>query len=476
MPGIAAFAADEDTFYPVAVSKDLTFEDLSGYAIEGDNGIFADGERVVMLQGDTMSYTEEENSILAVDVYEGVFYKQLSVDSETVSYACTDGAWTEETEHSYTPRNYTALEGGYTYIPIVYTSDGKSYSYRTSEAGLTIADLAYGTDKSTDLEGYSLLSYYDNVVYAVKDNVLYTFDGETPTQKVFEYYQDKDETDTILVGTSLEKIAATAYDSLKKVTVSASTADNPVYMTEISLSEFNEDTNAQKTYFKPGATFEVTAKDAAEPSEIVAGDELLLLCAVGNAYIVSYDTQAYIMAQTGGTATDIAVDTEAGDVGKAATATEEFNTYYVPFIAVGAQTALKIEMPSDTNGNITYKVKGIITQETYPFLAHDFYVIEDNSGNDPVYAFVPTGCLTLYTYDPESPATTVDPDYDDESNYIKVVVLSILLVIIILAIAGLLIFVGTGHKYKPVDAGTAAGPGNNPEDNDEGQDTPADKK
>ncbi len=292
-------------------------------------------------------------------------------------------------------------------------------------------------------------------MYAVKENVLYTFDGETPTAKDIIYYKDYEETSTILVGTSLEKIAATDYSSLQKVTVSASTSSNPVYMTAISLSEFNEDEASGKTYFKDSSTFEVT-KD----SEIEGGDELLLLCEVGNAYIVSYGTQAYIMAQTGGTVSSIAVDVTAEEVGKDATAVEEFGAYYVPFIADGTEY-FKVEVPSDKNDNITYSIVGIIKQETYPFLAHDFYVVQKGTEVSAEYAFVPTGCLTLYTYTPESPGTTVDPDASD-TTYVKTVVLSLLLVIVILAIVGLLVFVATGRKYKSVE--------NGPDDNDDDKD------
>ncbi|MCD8294385.1 MAG: hypothetical protein LUE27_03930 [Clostridia bacterium] len=455
VPGIAAFADNaEDTFYPVAVPKELTFENLTGYAIEGQNSIFADGETIIILQGDTITYSPETSPIGAVDVYEGVFYKQLEISGESVSYAYSDGAWVEETgdAHDYSPRDYTDLGDGYTYIPIVYTTD-KRYSYRTSEDGLTIADLESGTDSSTDLAGFTLLTYYDSAVYAVKDNVIYTFEGEEYTEMVFEYFQDEDETSTILVGTSMEKIAATEWSSLQKVTLKASTDEVPVYMTEISLNEFKTDSSTGKTYFIPGITFEVTNR-----SVLKAGDDVLLLCAVGNAYIVSSGTQAYIMAQTGGETADI----EVVEMTDTATAVEVFGAYYVPFISNKTES-FEIQVPSAENNEITYPIVGMISEDTYPFLAHDFYVIQKSASAEE-YAFVPTGCLTLYTYTPENPGTTSDPDESYE-NLIEKVVLTILLVMIILAIIGYLVFVATGHKYRN------AKDGSNPTDkNDEGGD------
>ncbi len=464
LPGVAAFADDnasDETYYPVAVEHTLTFTDLTGYAIEDSNSIYADDGKVIILEGDTIIRTAETYTIEAVDVQDGVFYKQLQekADSDPVSYKYTADEWVVETEHDYTPRDYTLLETGYTFV----TRSDYRYTYHTSADGLTIVDLNSGITDGQTIAGYSLLTYYDGIVYAVSNNVLYTFDGETPTAKDIIYYKDYEETSTILVGTSLEKIAATAYSSLQKVTVSASTSSTPVYMTEISLSEFNTDETTSKKYFKDGTTFEVTSS-----SEIKGGDELLLLCEVGNAYIVSYGTQAYIMAQTGGTVSSIAVDTEAEEVGKDATAVEEFGAYYVPFIAEGTHS-FDVEVPADSNDNITYPIVGIIKQETYPFLAHDFYVVQKGEDDSAEYAFVPTGCLTLYTYTPESPGTTVDPDASD-TTLVKTVVLSLLLVIVILAIIGLLVFVATGRKYKSVEAGP------DDEDNDDGESNEPDKQ
>ncbi|MCD8285638.1 MAG: hypothetical protein LUD50_00200 [Clostridia bacterium] len=449
MPGIAAFADEtkDATYYPVDFSYDLnaSFTDLTDYAMEGTNSIFADGNDVVLLQDETMTRDTQESAVLNVDVEDGVFYMQLSADSDTVSYAYTDGDWVAEdadAAHVYTPANSSAYT---TYIV-------GSYIYYTGTAGLTIIDQ---TQQDTDggvlaTLDYTLLRYYNDTIYAVSNNQIYSFDVAEPTVISLTYI-DYAIDDEILVGNTLDYIAATEYDKLQKVTVKSETDDgDPVYMTKISLAITAADVK-EDTYFTSSGTFAVTAKDADEPSEIVAGDELLLLCEVGNAYVVSYDTQAYIMAKTGGTATDI--DLEDCEY-ESATAVEEYDAYYAPFMTDGTKV---LELETGASYNIDY----MITQATYGFLENDFYVIEKTTTDDTTgaetttYAFVPQGALSEYSYTRENPVTTQDPD-QTEDNIIVKVVLSLLLVVIILAIVGLIVFFATGRKYKAVDTGSGS--------------------
>ncbi len=433
VPGITAFADDaaasiDTTIYPESYTYELSFEDLHDYSIEDDNYIFADGNKVIVLQGDDMNYWEMSSDVTNVDVQDGVFYCMY----EKGSYVLSGSSWSAADEdHDFTPRSSSYMETdeelGYS---LVYAGEN---TYRTNQYGLIIDYVFEDTVASETKTGYSMLRYYNDTVYAVCDNEVFAFDGIDETPIVFTYidFQDADE---IAIGNSLEKMQEIDITNLCKVTLKSETsAGDPVYMSSISL----EDSDIRGEYFKVSDTFQVT-----DSSTLKAGDDALLLCTVGNAYIVSYQRDVYIMAQSGADVSVIPL--EDSDI-PAATAIETFSAYYTPFIK-------ECNSYFDLITAQSYDIVGELTQETYPFLAYDFYVIstdetDDNGETITINGYVPSGAMSEYTYPPETPSTTSEdePSYD---NYIRTVVLVIVLVALILALAGYLIFVATGSKRR----------------------------
>ena len=82
----------------------------------------------------------------------------------------------------------------------------------------------------------------------------------------------------------------------------------------------------------------------------------------------------------------------------------------------------------------------------------DFYKVSwtDDDGTEQT-GYVPFGYVSLFTISEEPPAVTPDPDYSQE-NSIRPVVLILLVVVLVLAAVGYLVFVGTANKTKKIKA------------------------
>lgn len=402
--GVARADGEVLDSYPDNFTKTAAFGDLKDYAVSGGKYAFLDGGAVKEYDGSSLTAVDTGGKEVSSVRYSGenLVYKAgeeyFDAAGEKVDYA--DGVKTDE-----------------------ITKNGWFYSYNSNSV-----IVAYNADVGEKLlgESYELLREYGEKVYAVSENVLYELNGGESTPLSFEYLD---------FGAVGNIGAANAAQAVKEANASApqfvTVAEN-AFMTEIDLDGSNE-------------TFSVK-----ETARAAAGVSALLLGKVGNdggvaMIMVGGETEGkcYIL-RSQDTAVSERAALEEKSLGATVTVAEGF-VYSAPFVC--AKTQIKAIKSGDK-----LNVKGEIKKEICPELVRDFYKVSwtDDDGTEQT-GYVPFGYVSLFTISEEPPAVTPDPDYSQE-NSIRPVVLILLVVVLVLAAVGYLVFVGTANKTKKIKA------------------------
>lgn len=406
----SAASADigDPTVYPGFFIQNLTFDSLTDYAVGDDAYAFAEGKNVKTVENGELTVYELDYEVAELDYADGVFYYRDSRNNIGVLPDLSPAEHTFEWEYQ--------LSAG-------------DYSYYINDYGLNIVDVTKPVeDSGVTLSGYTRLKKYNGAVYAMCDNILYSFDG-TEAFPIELTYADNDYSAAreIYIGDTLSALKNYSGKIATATLKSAKNDGSPVYMTEINMELLTGE------YFSVGNTYRVGSNGAP-----AAGDKMLLLCTTGNASVISDGKTAYILDSDGISVTysspaESDYDTATVSIENAGQA------YYLPYICGGTQS---LSIPEGTSVTLLGKAD----KADYPFLSYDFYLIGHTDGDgETVMGYMPAGFLSAFTFAEKPTETTEDPSYTEESNVKTVVVLFVVVVLVLIA-AGYLVYVGTSNK------------------------------
>lgn len=422
-----AAGASSEPNYPEIFDDPLAFENLTDFAIAGDDLIvFADGSTLVHWSKEIKTVYNLASPVtnLDYDTVSGNFY--YSLDGGVTSYILPDNPDSTPVKgtHAY-DAPYEFLErdifAGYHYY----------YQKQNGEDVLCVLDeTELSQNNTTRLYGFFNAKVYGNQLYAITDNYLYTITGASQN-KLTLYYSNFDKLTTISVGSVPEKLHT--YDIF---------GENPkyVYITKGAwVTEF--DINLLAPLDSDGKALSAPkyfpiSEPKAKTYFNVSGPALLL-CEAGNAKIVAQGKQVLIMNTS--SATPLApVDKVTVDQGTTAPVNVigEY-AHSLPFMSNATRT---FALHPNEIVTVLYKVSG----ET---LAHDFYIIENAKGERGYIVDKFLGDLNVPVPDESGANVTPDrnPNTDDS---VRTVVLVLVVILLILITAGYLTWLSTSSKKK----------------------------
>lgn len=394
--GVSAAAEESGTVYPGNGDfvKTLEFSDLTDYAVNDNSYAFAEDKSVYVCSDGTRTVYGFENTVTALDCNDGVFYLEDST-GKVYSLPYSDGQ--EQADYKM-PEPETTITVG-------------AYNYYLKDKSLKISD--YEQDVIHTAEGeYRNLKLFGESVYAISENVVYSFTGEVATAVTISY-EDFSATQTILTGQASKAFEDGYEPSFVEVTAGA-------YMTETDLTELDG------KYFKTGET--VTAKE-----HLTA----LLLCRTGNAAVIATGGKGYILLADN--VKECTVKYSFTPEFKSATVLGD-DIYAAPYVAM--QPALTGAMNKVVDVESKIELNGVLDFVFYKVK----YKTED--GTDK-YGYVTAGLLSgIYiSSDNDDPSHITDPDYTEQSDT-RTVLLILAVVILLLAAVSYLVYVGTSGKRK----------------------------
>ena len=364
------------------------------------------------------------------------FKKPLTFDDGLKDYDIDDGAYyflNGETYVKWENGERTEFEPEEDYVFPESATDliiDNYYYYFDEDGALTAYDKSSKLPAKTFEGEYSLLKNIDGTAYAVKDNVLYSFNGaEEPTVISLEYV-DYHVADEIYTGQA-EKDLKGGY-ALTFVKVLAGSFMTKVDLTALDREKFVSDSETKGVETKI-AENDITA---------------LLLCYTGNAAIIAVgdtkDGTSYIVRNDPSNIEVLDSQTVADHKTEVdfTSATIIGNGIYVsPFTVIG--TTL-IPDAAGTIVTVKYKV------EYEGVLNSAYYEVEytDADGNVKT-GYVAEGHLSKFIFEDKKPPETVaDPEYSEKTN-VTTVLLILAVVVLVLIAVGYIIYTSTvGKKGK----------------------------
>lgn len=364
--GAAAFAAQSETKYPQKSEfiKPLEFTSLADYAVEDDKYTFLQGDKVYLF----------ENGELTTDDFDSEIYK-------------------------FNPSRQEITSGNYLYY---FDDDGALTVFNKSSKQFTTFE-----------ENYSDLKIYGEIVYAVSENVLYSFpDGEP--QKINLDYYDYSLTQKISVGNTAD-VLKNGY-TLKFVDIAEGS-----YMTQVDLTTLD------------GAQF-----DASETVKTEKKITALLLCFTGNAAVIALGEKSYIL--------------HSDDVGENTSVKYTFTPEFKAATILGDDiySAPYVFTPPALSGAMNKVVEVESKIDCSDVLDFVFYKVKYTEADGAEkYGYVTSGLLSgIYiTADNKDPSEITDPKYSEETDT-KTILLILAVVVLILAAIGYLAHVGTSGRNK----------------------------
>lgn len=432
LSGGSAFAAEEGaTYYPVLTTVDekevqpfehnLAFSadrPINDYAISGNNYAFASGTSLFVLYTDTNGERclagDGDNPINARSRIEKIEYAEDKL--------------------------YVGVEDGNTYLypdlsnAVDYTissNDNKHVILSSQEEyRLLNNELCYIYGDSLDNlgEGYSVIKTYGDKAYAVKENVLYTFDKDKETAADLSYTNFED-ADRILAGDAVNALKDKNY-KVKWATIKAD-----CYYTQIDARKFIDGKFVQLSAAEGGKR---TRKSG-------GGINCLILAESGNATVVANDDGCFITATENlekhdysAPLNDWELNADEKRLAYAITACGVYSSPYmceltkITTLAQGSSTPVEV-----------------IEKFTLPFIKTTFYKVKYGEGENEVTGFVASDFLSKYDFAAEDnpPHEGGDEEFDYNTNVVSVV-LAIVIVGLVM-IAGMYLFLICTNKGKP---------------------------
>ena len=413
--GAAVFAADK---YPEngSFTKHVVLDGLTDYAVGGGSFAFAHGSSVTVVGGDERLDYSHTSGVSALDFADGAFYFK---DSAGASYTLPDF---ERCDYAFPDSDRLESErsaGGYKYLLII---EGGKLSYR-----------AEGTAEYVEIgANYSKLKVYGDEAYALKEGVLYTFDGGTESAISGEdgslTYKDYSETEDIVVP-------ETILTDMRSPHLNFVTLHKGAYYSEVDLTRVATD---KKFSVKKEST--VPAK---------GGEVALLICKTGDSAIISMKGKSYILLSDNSDPETLSVETEPESTRASVL---EPSVYSTPFANAGTQIA------SPALGKTVTLVKKISYRNV---LQGDYYEVSyNNEEGVEVKGYMPAGFLLVggaYA-DDENPTVTPTPKGDySEATAVRTVLLIVIIVALLLVALGYVIFTATSDKRRKKKSGTVSG-------------------
>lgn len=398
------YAAVGGTIYPEdgEFVKTLEFTALTDYAVEDGLYAFADGKHVkVFKNGQYLKSPPFDGEVTSLAIKDAVIYCGLS-DGQTYAVASKN----EKAQRAYLTQDKCEYTFEAKKTEILY--DG--YYYFTDDDGLNVFNKS--TKENTAYNGkYGDLKLFGEKVYAICDNVLYSFTGLDRKKVALEYVIDEEDL-KIAVGQSAS--ALKSFTAAQFVEISAGAYKSSVDLTKLDGEYFG--------------IFEILKAENAETA--------LLLCYSGNAAVVARGDDAYLVHKDKIVDVPLAVDGE-----------KPFETaqllgdkiYASPYIADGT-----ISLTGATGKT----VKILRKLENKDVLGSVFYEIEYSSENATARGYVAEGFLSpVAIEDDKAPVLTPDPEYS-ESNDTKTILIVFAVVLLVLAAIGYISHVGAKDKKK----------------------------
>lgn len=411
-----AFAAEAtSTAYPDIEDAPLTFEALTDYAIASDTlRAFAQGDTVYLLENENLTKFAFEYGVTALDYQKkdgaGSFYFTLSDSSVVYALPDSPDGQPEKAED-------VALQS----ITDYYQRDGLIYIIQ--DGNLNIWDGSQENIRSYGDGECSHLKLYNDTLYLKNGNYICKIDGAEVKELVGDdgfHYSNYDLLTSIPVGNTLEILKT--YNSAPSVVI----IEEGSYITRFDINDLTDRSQH----------FSVT-NPKSNTSKAVEG-QALLLCKTGDIAIVAIGTDCYILNSngTGGIIGLIFGQAE----GNKATVNHGDYAHSTPFL--GNPTRLFEISPAE---EVTVLNK--LSKEDYPQLAHDFYLIENSEGQT---GYVVAEALENFIV-VEGGATELPDRNPKDDNYIRTVVLVIVVVALALIGAGYVTWVTTTKRFKKVD-------------------------
>lgn len=403
----AAFAEPQNEGYdeyPESFKKTVKFDNLKDYAV-GENKFYFLENNTVSVYGDD-SYTKIEVKEKSVDSlhYDGGFY--YGAEGKIFDFGDNEA------------ENFSCSQTGEFYI--------NGYLYYREGGQLCIFNR--NTSELKQLDGFSNLKNFGDTAYAVKENVLYSFNGVTPEECVLEY-SDYSPVKSINTGDTADKLKNTDGNSPVFVRV-----NQGAFMTEIT----NLNALSGK-YFETGETVRADAKTVL----------LLTTCGKDGGISIVMDGArqdgknngcCYIL-RTANTREINRESVETVEENSATVTIAEGFIYSSPYVCAATQAAA-------VKSGDKVEILGIVRKSGNPEIMRDFYLVKLNDGAS---GYVPNEYISMFEYIEKDPEKTDDPDYSEE-DMIKPVVLIIIVIALVLIAAGYLVYVGTSDKKKKKDA------------------------
>ena len=430
IPFGTVFAAESGTTeYPVKTTAgdrdimpfecELAFSDekpITDYAVSGDKIAFASFTSVYVLytgeNGDRK--LDNEHNYTGSNRIERLDY---DADGNLYLDVKTDGVYlypvyTGQAVHEFPKKEFS----------VKLSNDDE---YRLSSDGLHYFSGEEHKDLGTD---FTNLKVFDDKAFAVKDNVLYTFNGNQPAP-VDVAYTDFDAAENILCGDVATKLRA---------------ADYEIRTTDIKAGNYYTKINPDVIGGGAGDTFIPIHTEKANVDK-----PCIVLCESGNATIVATNEGMYITATESlgeSVPSSQKNDWPLGSDGKrlSAYATENIGVYASPFMCKSTKLA---ELKSGSENHVE-------VIEKFEFGGKKFYrvkydaVIEDENGEPvsdettgkpktkPVSGFVAANMLIEYAFKGEDkvPTENGDKQFKYDTNVVSVVLAIIIVALVIVAI------------------------------------------
>ena len=414
IPYGAVFAAAEPTAdYPVETTDEkgdvkkpfeekLALEDVTDYAVYGDNFAYASGLTITVISRDSsgdkklVTYTHEY-SVKKLDYDKsGKLYFQNSSD---ISYLYGPPVVREEHEYQSIDNSKPIMvEAGF------YTLNG------------TNGELQFWKDSvPTSIGvGYSLVKYYGDYVYAIKDGTVpYRIDGQK-AEPVDLSYTDFSGASKILCAEAAAKLADGS-EPLATANIGRET-----YYTQIDADNIGK--GAADT-FKPKYSEGSTKK--------AEGDKpCLVLCKSGKTAVVATNEGMFITS-TDNLRKESRYSPPSNDwPASKAYAVTKTGVYASPYMSKSTKIA---DLESGAENAVT-----VVERFELDFISTKFYKVEysDKETGEPITGYVAANMLIEYDYKAEDkePHENGDKEFKYDTNVVSVVLAIIIVALVIVAV------------------------------------------
>lgn len=412
--------------YPEIFNDPLTFESLSDFAIANDN-------LIVFAEGNTLVHWSNENkTVYKLDSA----VTNLDYDAESKKfYYSLNGGYTSYVLPSSAPEKLPDEPVSHSYdAPYVFLEkdifEGYHYYYQGNSDVLYVLDESEPDPKNntTMLLGFFNAKVYNNTLYAINDNCLYTIVGAS-TNMLSLTYSNYNKLATIPVGDIPEKLKTYGIFEENPQLVKI---EEDAFLTEIDSNNLiSQDDKGNEV---------ISIIEPKNLHKTLRGDVALLLYESDKVRIVAHGKSAYILKADGALNLNYDIKTPV-DAGTTATV-NVVGEYAHSLPYMSNATRMFALAPNEV---VTVISK--ISNEGNSPLAHTFYLIENADGERGYVIDEFLGELNVPIPDEGGANTTPDPDPHTD-DYIRTVVLVIVVIMLVLIAAGYITWVCTSNKQN----------------------------